>query len=58
MSSYKVRIRKSYETEFEIEADDVFEAEEKGMELFDEQIISGNEMLFEESEVENEICND
>lgn len=54
MSNYKVRVRKSYETEFEVEADDEFEADQIGISMFDELMISGNEMLFEECEVSND----
>lgn len=49
MKKYKVRIKKSYEQEIEVEANDLDEAEEKATDLFDNQEISGYEMLLEES---------
>lgn len=52
MPKYNVRVKKSYENEFEVEADDVFEAEQKGQDLFDCQTIQGHEMLFEETDCE------
>ena len=57
MNKYIVRVKKSYESEFEVEAEDVFEAEQKGIDLFDCQTIQGHEMLMEETDCEREESN-
>ena len=44
MNKYKVTIQRFYDYEFEVEAEDEFEAEDKAEELFDELEIKGQEM--------------
>ena len=44
MKKYNVTIQRFYDYEFEVEADDELEAEEKAEELFDELEIKGQEM--------------
>lgn len=44
MNKYKVTIQRFYDYEFEVEAEDELDAEEKAEELFDELEIKGQEM--------------
>ena len=51
MKVYQVRIKRSYETSFEIRAYDEEEAYQLAVEEFDELKISGIEMLEEDEEI-------
>lgn len=54
MKKYRVSIAKTYDIEFEIEAENEEEAEEIANEKFNELNISGIEMYYANSEVEEE----
>ncbi len=48
---YNVVIKRSYDTVFEIEAENEIEADEKAQELFDELYIRGNEMYVDNTDI-------
>lgn len=52
MKRYKVTIQRIYDTYFEVEAEDEFEAEQLANVMFDDLEIRGNEMYNNQTEVE------